>query len=150
VTQINKKGSSGVSVVEILIGLGMLVVILSFATPSLSSVTAKVELLSAVENMEYSIRVARNTARRLESEVVMQIHNDRRLEKHSVTFFVAGNKSTTRPADMLQTYELPENIRIVTESSNIEFNHQGLVQPAVPLMLVSSQQDAVNHRFLIE
>ena len=148
--QSNKKSSHGISVVEILIGLAMLVVILSFATPTLSNVTAKAKLMNAVENMEFSIRIARNTARRLESDVIMHIHNDRRLEKHSITFSVPGNKSTTSPADMLQTFEFPESIRVVTESQNISFNQHGLVQPAVPLMLVSSQHDEVNHRFLID
>ncbi len=148
--QSNRKRSYGISVVEILIGLGLLVVVLSFATPTLSNVTAKAELVAAVENMEFSIRIARNTARRLESDVIMHIQNDRRLEKHSITFSVPGNKSTTSPADMLQTFEFPERIRVVTESQSIQFNHQGLVRPAVSLMLVSSHHDEINHRFLID
>jgi hypothetical protein len=51
---------------------------------------------------------------------------------------------------MLQSFEFPERIRVVTESQSIQFNHQGLVRPAVSLMLVSSHHDEINHRFLID
>ena len=140
----------GVSVLEVLIGLGLLVVLLSFATPSLSGATAKAELKASVENMEFSIRAARTTARQLNTDVIMHVQQGRHEKHHSVSFSMPALAPTSDLSTMLQTFTFPENIRLVSSEDSIRFDFHGMVDVPVQILLVSSQDDAVNQRLLIQ
>jgi len=144
----------GISVLEVLIGLSLLAVLLSFATPSLSGATAKAELKAAVENMEFSIRSARNTARQLNTDVIMHVQQGRHEKHHSVTFSMPALAPTAETAanmsSLLQTFTFSENIRLAASEESIRFDFRGMVDAPVQILLVSSMDDAVNQRLLIE
>ena len=148
--QTRKAHARGISVIEILVALGVLVVIVSFASPSLSNVTAKADLRAAVENLEFSIRSARSAARTMETDVVMHIHSERRARQHSVNFtFPSWNEELDQPQSV-QDLELPPSVRLMTDSSEVRFDSRGVVDAPVRLLLVSSLDEGVNERLVIE
>ena len=55
--------SKGVTLIEILLALGLLIILVSFAMPSVSGAVGKAEMKSTLENVRYSIQAARRTAR---------------------------------------------------------------------------------------
>ena len=142
--------SRGISVLEILIALGLLVVIISFASPSLSNVTAKAELQSAVKNTEFSIRAARQTARILETDVIMHLHTDRKLKRHYISYSVPKRGQQQESVHVIQDFQYPAGIRLVSEKEFIHFDSRGVLESPVKLMLVSTVDDDINERLLIE
>ena len=68
-----KSHCRGVTLIEILMVLGIVVIITSFAAPAISNATSRADMRVASENLKYSIRVARNIARMTESIVTMNI-----------------------------------------------------------------------------
>ena len=148
--QTAKNKSRGISVLEILIALCMLVVIVSFAAPTLSSVNAKADLQAAVANMEFSIDAARNTARVLETPVVMNFHNDRKLKQNYITFSMPQRSEQLQADNSLQRYDLPAGIRIVSDQTVIQFDSRGLLEAPVQLLLASQADEDVSERLLIQ
>ena len=142
--------SRGISVLEILIALGLLVVIISFASPSLSNVTAKAELQAAIKNTEFSIRAARQTARILETDVVMKLHTDRKLKQHYISYTFPQRNPQQESANAIQDFQYPPGIRVVSEQDVLHFDSRGVLDRPVKLMLVSVVDDDINERLLIE
>ena len=142
--------SRGISVLEILIALGLLVVIISFASPSLSSVTAKAELQAAVRNTEFSIRAARQTARMLETDVIMQLHTDRKLKQHYISYTLPQKAERQDTGHAIQDFQYPAGIRVVSEKEFLHFDSRGVLERPVKLMLVSTVDDDINERLLIK
>ncbi len=146
----NKLSQRGITILEILIALGVLVVILSFATPSLSNATAKAELKAAVENMEYSIHIARSTARQMNTDVIMHFDNDRKSRNHSIWYTIPARQSADNGEVMLQPYQFSESIRLVTNETKVRFDFRGAVETPVQLVLVAQQDADVTQRLLIQ
>ena len=73
----------GVTLIEILLVMGLLVIIASFATPSLSKATTKAEMQAVAENIQYSIRIAQNTARMTETKVILNVLSDLKVKPKS-------------------------------------------------------------------
>ena len=142
--------SRGISVLEILIALGLLVVIISFASPSLSSVTAKAELHAAVKNTEFSIRAARQTARILETDVIMQLHTDPKLKRHYISYSLPKQARQQKAGNVIQDFQYPAGIRLVSEQDFIQFDSRGVLEQPVKLKLVSVVDDDISERLLIE
>jgi len=140
--------SRGFSVIEILIALGVLVVFLAFATPSLKSASAKTELRAAVENLQFSVRTARNTARQLETDVVMRFNINPLEERNSVTFTLPAGK--VKPASLLQDFQFSPGIRLVSDSPVLHFDSRGMLGQPVQVVLVSNQYEDVNRTLVIE
>lgn len=146
----NRTRSRGVSVLEILIGLAVLVLVISFAVPSFESTTAKAELRVALENTEFLIRSGRNTARILETDVTMHLNSGRHLERHSITFSFPTRSTTDDIGTSIQDYQLPPGVRIVSDETEVHFDSSGLVETPARLMLVSSADEDVMERLLIQ
>jgi len=140
----------GITVLEVLVALGVIVVLLSFAAPSLSGATAKAELKAATENLDFSIRAARNTARQFNTPVIMHLHNDRKAKFHSLSYSLPSRPETAGAESLLQTYEFPTGIRIVAEEQDIRFDFRGVVQAPVQVMLVSNLDDDIQQRVLVQ
>ena len=149
-TQKGHRRERGITVLEILIGLGLLVVLLSFATPSLSGATARAELRAAVENMEFSIRAARTTARQLNTDVIMHVRQEHGEQHHSISFSMPALAREAELSDMLQTFTFPQDIRVVASEDDIRFDFRGMVDAPVQVLLVSNQDVDINQRLLIE
>ena len=148
--QSTRTRSSGISVLEVLVALGVLVVIVSFASPSLSSITARAELQSAVENAEFSIQMARSTARELETDVVMHLKTGRHEKQHSISFSFPNRKAELNTANLLQEIQFPPDIRLVTDESSVHFDSRGLVEVPVQVLLVSNLDEDFSERLLIQ
>ena len=63
--KIHFKHARGITLVEILLVISLLVILLSFAIPSMGGAAAKAEMTATVENVQHSIQSARNMARML-------------------------------------------------------------------------------------
>lgn len=142
--------SSGISVVEILVALGVLVVIISFTAPSLSKVNARAELDVALENVNLSVYMARNTARQLETDVIMHLETGRHEQQHSISFSFPTRNAELDSGTLLQDFQFPAGIRLVTDDTSIHFDSRGMVEVPVHLLIVSSLDEGVNERLVIE
>ena len=139
-----KTRSRGISLIEILIALGVLVVFLSFATPTLKNATAKTELQAAAENLEFSIHSARNTARQLETDVVMQLHNDLSREQYSISFSFPSRNAELNNASLLQDVAFSPGVRLVSDAPSVRFDSRGIPELPVQILLVSNQDERIN------
>ena len=92
--------SKGISLIEILLGLAVLVILLSFAVPSVSGAAVKAEMSATLENVHYSIQAARQTARINESAIAMNISagNEQR-PIQTISFSSANRKKADSRAD---------------------------------------------------
>ena len=145
-----KARSQGITVLEVLLALGILVVVVSFAAPSLNKVDAKAKLRTAVENTELSIRSGRNTARVLETNVIMHLNTARQLDHHSITFSFPDKSGNLDSPRSTQDYELPPDIRIVSDETEVHFDARGMVDSPVQLLLVSNRDESISERVLIQ
>jgi competence protein ComGC len=135
--------SRGVTLVEILLILSLLVILLSFAMPSIGSATARAELKATVENVQYSVSAARNVARMTESSVALNIQSSPADKIQKITF--------SRPEESmgalgvgLQEYRLPEGIRLVSDHERFVFDSRGLVGEAGRILLVSAEDESIS------
>ena len=142
--------AQGVSILEILIVVSLVVVILAFASPSLNRVNAKADLATAVEQVGSSILVARQTARTLNTSVVMRLHASKRDKQNSISLAVPALEQPPQGVALPQETLLPEGIRLVTSQRTVLFDAQGEVDAPVYFSLVSTRDEAVTERMLIE
>lgn len=142
-------GNSGITVLEILIALGVLVVLLSFAAPSLSGATARAELKAAVENMDLNIRMARNAARQFHTTVVMHLETDRRARHHRVTYSMPDLPANAQQAATLLDYEFPESVRMTASEPSVRFDFRGMIDQPVQVTLLSMHDDDLSERILV-
>ena len=140
----------GISILEVLIVLVLLVVVLAFASPSFNQANAQVDLDVAEDQVEASIYVARQTARTLQTDVVMRMHNDKRKKQNSITLAIPGLEHPPEFFAMPQETFLPENIQLVTSRRTVLFDAEGEVESPVYFSLVSKEDEEVKKRMLIE
>ncbi|MDT8321025.1 MAG: hypothetical protein RQ826_10920 [Xanthomonadales bacterium] len=134
--------------IEILLGIGLLMVTLSFAVPSLSNAAARAELHAASENMEYSIRSARHLARLTETPVSMNVGST---ETPAVISFTYRVKSPVRDAAAgLQPFTLPSEIRIDSTANNYVFDNRGLAENPGVITLIHRSDKALNTDISVE
>ena len=131
--------SRGVTLVEILLVIALLVILLSFAIPSMSGATAKADMMAAVENVEYSIETARNTARMNESGITVDFKTYAGEQAQVIAF--SRTKSGANAG--IQEYRLPEDIELVTNQKNYVFDERGLVATSGTITLVSRVDETV-------
>jgi Tfp pilus assembly protein FimT len=142
--------SHGISVVEILIALAVLTVIVAFASSSFSNATDRAELQATVEGVNFSVQSARSTARRLETEVILHLNADPNATHHSISFSVPGKNAELSSSSMLQEFQFPSDIRLESDEPTIQFDSRGMVDTPVRLLLVSTADENVSERLLIE
>jgi competence protein ComGC len=135
--------SRGVTLVEILLILSLLVILLSFAMPSIGSATARAELKATVENVQYSVSAARNVARMTESSVALNIQSSPADKIQTITFS-RPEESMGAPGVGLQEYRLPEGIRLVSDHERFVFDSRGLVGEAGRILLVSAADESIS------
>jgi len=145
-----KSHCRGISTIEIIIAVAVLVILVSFASPSISGATTRTEMRAAAENVEYSIRIARNTARMTESEVWMNVLSDEETGRGRITFTLSdkARKSLGQPA--LQTFDLDPAFSILADQSSFGFNHQGIVVNPGEITLVSKDDETLLTNFTLK
>jgi type II secretory pathway pseudopilin PulG len=132
----------GITLVEILLVLSLLVILLAFALPSSGSATARAEMQAAVENLEYSVDTARNVARLAESDIILEIATPSGEAAQRIRF----SRSTLRPRQggpEIPEYLLPEGIRAVSTQKRFVFDARGLVEQPGRIVLVSRDDDSI-------
>ncbi len=149
--KLSKNRCQGVTLIEILLVLGLLVIIASFAAPSMSNATASAEMRAASENLQYSIRSARNTARMTESKVTMTIleeGQDGESQRITFSFSESGSKALRQPG--LQEDRFPATIKLLSDFTSYEFDGRGIVLNPGVITLVSQIDDSLNNTFKVE
>jgi len=142
--------SRGIAVLDILIGLGMLVVILSFSAPKLNPSAAKADMQAAVQNLEQSVQLARNAARQLETDVVLHLETDPRAQEHSIKFSIPKRKPNLNAVTPFKDYIFPADIRVDAESTEVRFNYEGELETPVMVHLASNVDGGIDERLVIQ
>jgi len=134
--------SKGITLIEILMAAGLLVVLLSFAVPSFSGAAIRAEMNSAAENVRYSIQMAQRAARSTETSVAMNISRPSPGSAQIISFSSPGKSETVSDLQM-QEYSIPDQIELVSDQASFVFDNRGLVQNPGSIMLVSSVDESV-------
>ena len=138
--------SRGFTLVEILMVVAVLVILVSFAMPSVGNATARAELKAAVENVQYSIDAARNLARMTESSVAVNIRPTSQPETAAGAESRSGGEPQrimfSRPE--LQDYLLPAGIRLVADHDTYVFDSRGLVLEPGRVTLLSATDESIS------
>ena len=134
--------SKGITLIEILLVTGLMVILLSFAIPSISGATIKAEMDSTYENVQYSVQMARKVARTTESAVVMNISPATQDTAQKITFTSPG-KNGKGSNLQIQDFSIPENVALVSDHHSFAFDERGLVENPGQVMLVSKVDETV-------
>ena len=134
--------SKGVTLIEILMVIGVLVVLLSFAMPSVSDAAIKAEMNAAAENVQYSLQMARKAARSSESEWTMHVSPAVEDSVQTITFTAAGENVSGRGI-RIQDFTLPGGIALVSNQDSFVFDGRGLVRNPGRVLLVSREDENV-------
>lgn len=113
--------------------LSVLVIILSFAIPSVGKATARAELKAATEQVEHAVWMARNLARASESPVHLNIIDSTDDGAQYLNLSVADGR---RPSGW-QDYAVPGSIVVAADHESFVFNAQGLVENPGRLLLAA-------------
>lgn len=138
--------SRGVTLVEILLVVAVLIILLSFAMPSVGNATARAEMQAAAENVQYSIDAARNLARMTESSVAVNIEPSSQPEASAgaESGFGGEPQRITFSKPEIQDYLLPAGIRLVADHDRYVFDARGLVLEPGRVMLLSVTDDSIS------
>ena len=134
--------SKGITLIEILLVLGLLAVLLSFAMPSVSGAANKAEMKSALENVQYSIQAARRTARTSETTISMNISASEQETAQTITFSSPGKNGVGDNLPM-QDFSLPPGIVLISDHDSFLFGKRGLVENPGRILLVSKVDESV-------
>jgi prepilin-type N-terminal cleavage/methylation domain-containing protein len=145
-----KSRCQGITLIEILLVLGLLGIIVSFAAPAISNATAKAEIQAAAENIQYSIRIARNTARMTESNVSMNILAGPDSGNQRITFSVANSAANAPGRPGLQEYPLDGDFILVSDFPSYEFDGRGIVRNPGLIILAARDDKSLTMNFTVE
>jgi Tfp pilus assembly protein FimT len=113
--------SRGITLVEILLALGLLVILLSFAMPSASTAVSKTEMKATLENVRYSLQAASRTARMTETSVSMNISDSGQDATQTITFSSPGKDGADGNL-RIQDYRLPSEILLISDHKSFVFD----------------------------
>jgi prepilin-type N-terminal cleavage/methylation domain-containing protein len=136
----------GVTLIEVLLVVVLLVVLTSFAIPTFSGANVQAEMRVAGESLQFAIRTARNTARLTESDVSMVLESGPDGTGHRITFAAPGAAGSNRAFDSLQDLHLDDRIAVVSTAPSFEFDRQGLVRTPGQIILVSRLDESATAR----
>ena len=135
--KIHFKHARGITLVEILLVISLLVILLSFAIPSMGGAAAKAEMTATVENVQHSIQSARNMARMNEVVVTVLFNAPAGQEARKIEF-------DSRVHTGILNYELPADVVLIADQDNFLFDRRGLVENPGQILLVSKADDSVS------
>jgi len=139
---INGARARGITLVEILLALSVLIILVAFALPAAGTASARADLKAALENLDYSVGTARNVARLTESSISITIEPRSGTEAQVITFSQVGEASGKQLADIPE-YRLPESVQLVSDQERYVFNARGLVESPGRILLVSRADDEI-------
>jgi Tfp pilus assembly protein FimT len=129
--------SRGITVVEVLIVIAVFLILISFAIPSINVGTTKADLLNATEQFEYSVRLARNTARSTESEVTLQIQPATENDGAIIRFVTENTRDTALRQLAHQFEELNASVLVQSEHARYVFDERGMVREPGQVILAA-------------
>lgn len=135
----------GITLVEILIVLSVLVVIASFAIPSIGNATARAEITAATENVRYSVEAARKLARSTESRVVLEVMDIADPTGQAIGFA----RVRAGANDPTQDYRLPDDVRLVAAPEAVVFDRRGLAENPGQWILVSTVDESITETIMV-
>lgn len=130
----------GITLVEILIAISVLIILVAFALPSAGTAAARAEMKAALENLEYSVGNARTVARMTESSISLHIETSPGDASPLIRFSRQDDRRGTNSPD-IQEYQLPEGIQVVADRDRFVFDPRGLVDEPGRILLVSASDD---------
>ena len=139
---INGARARGITLVEILLALSVLIILVAFAVPAAGTASARADLKAALENLDYSVGTARNVARLTESSITITIEPPSGDTAQVITFSRAEKASGKQVPDIPE-YRLPESIEVVSDQERYVFNARGLVESPGRILLVSRADDEI-------
>jgi Tfp pilus assembly protein FimT len=148
--RISKNRCQGITLIEIMMILGVLAIMLSFAAPSVSGATARADMRAATENLHYSIRIARNAARRDESSVTMNLLEGEDETGYRITFSKSGSAVKTPEQPGMQDYQFNKEIKVISDFPFFEFDSRGIVQNPGQIILVSMTDESVTTQIMVK
>jgi len=137
-----KSKIKGITLIEILLVLGLLAILASFAVPSVSGAVSKAEMKSTLENIQYSLQTARRTARMTETEVSMHISPAAQEMTQTITFSSPG-KGGAGTKLQIQDFSLPPDIMLISDRDSFRFDERGLVEEPGRILLVSKVDESI-------
>lgn len=148
--RISKNRCQGITLIEILMIVGVLIIMVSFAAPSVSGATARADMRAASENLHYSIRIARNTARMDESIITMNLLEGEEEAGYRITFSESGSAIKTAKQPGLQDYQFNKEIKVVSDFQSFEFDSRGMVKTPGQITLVSLTDESVTTQIMVK
>ncbi len=148
--RIPKYRGQGITLIEILLYLGLLGILASFASVSASNATVRADMRAASENLQYSIRIARDTARITESVVSMNLLQEPGEGIQRVTFSAARLAETSLSFAGIQDYQFNEKIKLVSDFPSYEFSSRGVVKNPGQITLVYRADETVTTQIMVE
>jgi len=139
----------GITAVEILIVLGMVAVIMTFFANSFTRTTNRADLLLAVESVTFMAQSARNTARELETDVLMNVNTGVDGANSSIDFSYPNRSESLSNGNLPQEFVLPADIRLLSDESVIHFDARGLVVNPTSLLLISQAEESVQESVIV-
>jgi Tfp pilus assembly protein FimT len=134
--------SKGITLIEILLGLAVLVILLSFAVPSVSGAEIRAEMSAAQENVQYSIQAARQTARMNEAAVAMNISaGTEQSPLQTISFSSASKKKVD--SVQIQDFTMSPEIMVISDRESYVFDERGLVKDPGTILLMSTVDESI-------
>lgn len=145
-----KKGNQGITVIEILIGLGVLVLLVSFAAPSITGANTSMQMRAAAEHVEHSIDIARKTARMTEAPVTMNVLTDAADGSQRITFTLSERAQKKLSQPDIPEFQLDKTLAFETSQTSFEFDGRGLVSNPGSLTLYVKDEQNSRTSFVVE
>jgi len=140
--------TKGITLIEILIGLAVLVILMSFAMPAVSGAAVKAEMSAASENIQFSIHAARQTARVNESGVTMYVPiNEESGPGQTISFSSANLKKVAQVR--IPQFQLSPEIMAISDQESYLFDDRGLAINPGTILLVSTIDESITSAIVI-
>jgi len=145
-----KKTNRGITLIEILLALGVLVLVVSFAIPNYSDASAKMQLRAAAENVQYSIDTARKTARMTEAPVTLNVITDSVDGQHRITVTLSERALRKLSQPDVPEFLLDETLALQSDRASFEFDERGIVTNPGNLTLFARDEESARTSFVVE
>lgn len=145
-----KQHAKGITLIEILMVLGVLAILVSFAAPSFNTANSAMQMRAASEQVEYSIDLARKTARMTETPVIMNVSIDPKNGQHRITYSLSDKARKKLSQPSLQEFRLDSSLAFQVDHRSFEFNSRGIVTNPGTLTLIAKDEETGSTSFLVE
>jgi Tfp pilus assembly protein FimT len=149
-SSIPSRRSGGITLVEVLIVIAVFLILVSFAIPSINVGASKADLLNATEQFEYSVRMARNTARSTESTGTLEIKPATDTEGAIIRFVTENAREPALRQLAHQFEQLNPSILIESEQNQFVFDERGLLQQPGQVILAARDDSTLSEILQIQ